>query len=65
MIFRMAVPKGPPFHVITNADPLLECTFSGWALKTRASTCLYGFENKDSVVQNVVVIVHVAFTQVW
>ncbi|XP_007951379.2 immunoglobulin superfamily member 6 [Orycteropus afer afer] len=33
------------------------------ALKTSHSTCLYWFENKDRVIQNIVVIVHVALTQ--
>lgn len=37
----------------------------GVTLKTWASTCLHWSENKDSVVQNIVVIVHVTFTQVW
>lgn len=63
MILRMTVPRGPPH--ITGCISSSGGSVAGVTLRTWASTCLYWSENKDSIVQNIVVIVHVAFTQVW
>lgn len=63
MILRMTVPRGPPH--ITGCTSSSGGQIPGVTLKTWASTCLHWSENKDSVVQNIVVIVHVTFTQVW
>lgn len=59
----MTVPRGPPH--ITGCISSSGGSVAGVTLRTWASTCLYWSENKDSIVQNIVVIVHVAFTQVW
>lgn len=60
-----AAPKGPPFVSLRTQTLSWSVRSWGGTPKTAIATRLYWFEDKDSVVQNVVVIVHVAFTQVW
>lgn len=56
-------PKALP-HISVDPGPVRKRTL-GQDLKTRAYTCLHGFEDKDSIIQSVVVIIHVTLTQVW
>lgn len=62
MILRRATSRGSPLTSL-DTDPLLGGRVQGWTLKAWACTCLYWSEEKDNDVQNVVVIVHVTFTQ--
>lgn len=60
---HIILPRGPP-HITGYISSYGE-QIPGLTLKTWASTCLYWSGNKDRVVQNIVGIVLVAFTQVW